>query len=751
LNNRLYLTMIILFLFFSVFTAAKQTSELLLELKSLQKQVEFSNELNDESLLEDSIDSINKLILNNPGNMDFEAKAYVVLGDAYFYRGNFLSAQQNYQKAIDLLPETGAEYPYCLYSMIYSYYYLLNTTTDTYRQNYINNATILLDKLYSYEEYRQDSLLLRGMILKENKDYSGAVGAFEQINSAELTGLASYYKGLILYQQGNYPSAILAFQKASDNGEDKDLIAASIYQVINAMINLKNYQDAIVYSEKLIRDFGSSRYKNEIFKQHVEILYRTGDYQNAKKYIENILLNASDNQSKMEAYNVIGWLAYETNNLNEAVQNWKNAINAGFSQYPSQAFEIAKTCIEALSETGDYTRTLSFLNEIKAQFPNKKTEIDLETAKVYMNTNRYAQAEQLLNSVLSTGLYYNEVNYLTALLNREMNNSRVALDYIRRVINSGNASYVYKGYLFEGDLYFQLSDYSNAKISYENAMKIADDFGRLQCLLNLGIVEMELKNYNQAKDYFNELKSKNLTDLDASLTGALYLAEVYYKMGDNNNAVKEYDWIIENDKTGKYISNSMMKKYDILLSATSANYDSIITELDKQINSTSDLVLKDELKFLKAEAYMKKGDLLTAFNFCRDVNFDRLSASSKAAVLYIRGKYFISQNNETELQLNFDNLIENYPNSPKTPWAMQDYALYYYNNQNYNQSKNLFFNLLTKYPEFQKVDVAYFYIGLCYEKMGESDQARQIFSTFLEKFPESARTDEVKQHLSWLE
>ena len=294
----------------------------------------------------------------------------------------------------------------------------------------------------------------------------------------------------------------MAFQKASDNGEDKDLIAASIYQVINAMINLKNYKDALIYSEKLVRDYGSSRYKNEIFKQHVEILYRTGDYQNAKRYIENILLNASDNKSKMEAYNVIGWLAYETNNLNDAVQNWRNAINSGFSENPAQAFEIAKTCIEALSETGDYTRTLSFLNEIKAKFPNKKTEIDLETAKVYMNTNRFSQAEQLLNSVLSTGLFYNEVNYLMAVLNKEMNNSQEALNYIKRVISSGSTDYVYKGYLIEGDLYFQLSDYSNAKISYDNAMKIADDFGRLQCLLNLGIVEMELKNYNQAKNIF---------------------------------------------------------------------------------------------------------------------------------------------------------------------------------------------------------------------------------------------------------
>jgi TolA-binding protein len=188
-----------------------------------------------------------------------------------------------------------------------------------------------------------------------------------------------------------------------------------------------------------------------------------------------------------------------------------------------------------------------------------------------------------------------------------------------------------------------------------------------------------------------------------------------------------------------------------MINNPNANLDALIQELDTQIQITTDLTLKDELMFLKAEVYMKKGDLLTAYNFVRDINYDRLSAISKAAVLYIRGKYFMSQGNEPQMITNFDTLISNFPKSPKTPWAMQDYALFYYNAQNYNQAKNIFFNLLTKYPDFQKVDVAYFYIGLCYEKMAENDKAKQIFTDFLEKFPNSSRKTEVQQHLSWLD
>lgn len=750
-KSKMIIVCLLFFVFVGGLVFSKTTNELLMELRSLQQQIEYANHLNDMSLLDASLESVNRLLLNNPGNLDFEGKAHVVLADAYFYKGSFNQSIGEYEKAMGVLMESSPEFPYSLYSLVYAYYYLITESPESLKANYINQALSNLDKLSDYDEYKQDALLLRGMILKQQGDLSGAVNAFDQITRTDLTGTASYYKGLILYEQKNYPAAIMAFEKAASLGQDRDLVAASIYRTVNAMINLKYYKEALEQSQKLVRDFGSSKYKNEIFSQHVQLLYRTGDYNNAKRYIENELLSSTGERERMEALNVLGWLAYETGNLSDAVEQWEDAVNTGYTNYKQQAFEIAKTCLQALGESNDSEKTLSFLNNIKSKFPEKKTELDLETAKVYMNTNRFSQAEVLLNQVLSTGMYFNEVNYLKAVLNKQRNDSAAAFDYISRVISSGNRDFIYKGYLFQGDLYFQQGNYEKAKISYENALKNANEKERLQSILNLGIVEMELENYSAAVRHFNELKQYTVEDLDAALNGALYLAECYTLMEDNNKAIKEYDWIISNDKTGRYISTSVMRKYDLMINDPKANLDGLIRELNDQIESTTDLTLKDELKFLKAEAYMKKGDLLTAYDFVRDINYDRLSAISKAAVLYIRGKYFMSQGNEPQMISNFDALTDDFPNSPKTPWAMQDYALYYYNSKNYNQAKNIFFNLLTKYPDFQKVDVAYFYIGLCYEKMAENDKAKQIFTDFLEKFPDSSRKSEVQQHLNWLE
>jgi len=736
-------TVLLIVMFTSLFSSS------LMELKAIQEQIEYANRLNDESLLDSSIKEIQKIMLNSPGDVDFESRAYVVLGDAYHYKGNFLKAAENYEKAMNILPDANPQYAYALYSRIYSYYYLFLESNTSTAGSYYQTALRLLDELDDYEAYNQDAILLRGMFLKQNGDLMQALSYFDRISRDDLKGLALYYKGLVLYEQGNYPSAIIAFQNAERQGQNDDLIAASIYQVINSMLNLKDYRKALQYSRELIRDFGDSKYKNEIFTQHVELLYRTGDYDNAKGYVRDILMNTDNLRDRMQAYNILGWLAYNSGQIGEAFDNWRQAVETGHSQYPSRTFEIAKSAINALRETGDSAKMLSFLNDLKSRFPDKASELNLETAKVYMSLNRFSEAEALLKKVQASGLFFQEVNYQLAVLYKEMGDSNASLDYIDRVINSGDREYVYRGYLFKGDLFYRNAEYERAKTAYENALENATQPERLQCIFNLGMVALEQQDYANAYERFGELKRLSDENLEIALNGALYLAEVYREQGNNSAALNEYEWIIDNDTTGSYIPTALMKKFELLLKT--GNTDSVINQLDNELNRTSDLELKNELRYLKAEAYMNKGDLLSAYNTAIETNVDRLSPSSRGGVLYIKGKYFMSQGNESNMERNFTELMENYPNSPKTPWAMQDYALYYYNNQDYNQSKNLFFKLFTTYPDFSKADTAYFYIGLCYEKMGENGKAKSVFEDFIEKYPNSSKLGEARQQLNWLD
>jgi len=223
------------------------------------------------------------------------------------------------------------------------------------------------------------------------------------------------------------------------------------------------------------------------------------------------------------------------------------------------------------------------------------------------------------------------------------------------------------------------------------------------------------------------------------------MARGYY-----DQAIKEFDWIIKKDNTGKYVNDAILKKIETKIESSN-DYDSIIYEINNTISETFDELLKKELAYLKAEVYLKKGDVYSAFENVKNLSEIGLMDSTIGGILYIKGRYYAYQNNEVEMKKNYEKLISEYPLSPKTPWALQDFALYYYNGNSFNESKNLFFKLLSSYPDFSKADAAYFYIGLCYEKLGEKDKALKIYREFLTKFPNSSRIKEVENKIQFLQ
>jgi len=722
----------------------------LFELKSVQSKILLAYELNDHSLLDAAIMDLQKIILDRGSDPYVLSKAHLLTGDAYFYKGFYSLALESYDKALQYTGKDDQDYPYAVYSKCYATYHMALETQQSNRDSLLSQALILLEQLVSFSGYQQDYYLLKGMIQKAKGDYLGASASFDAVTDPDAVGFASYYKGLIFFEQGNYPSAILAFERANQFGQSPELMAASIYQTIRAMMNLQNYREALQYSENLVRNYSTTRYRDEIFMLHVELLYRTGEYENAARYIEYIIESAKSTRELIDAYNAMGWLAYKSGNYETALTNWNKAITVGAAEYPIETFEMAKQAIDILRNTGDSAKMVAYLNQMKATFPSQGTALDLESAKVYISLGRYSEAEVLLQRVLSSGLFYQEANFALAQLYQKTGDMKRAQDYVDRVIRSGNQAAIYQGYTFQGDLYLQTGDYAKAKIAYENAMKNASDAERSQATLNLGIVALNAKDYTTAQKQFEILKNEITKDLSAALDAAFYLAETYIARNLPTSALSEYDWILRNDVSKKYDKTVTLKKYTVMLE-TNQDPLEIARQIDAALQTTSDSSLSAELKYLRAEAFLKKGDLISAFEALRDANFDQLSTGSKGGYLYIRGKYYASQGNEGEMRASFEQLIDQFPQSPKTPWAVQDYALYYYNKNDYNNAKNLFFKMITSYPDFSKNDTAYYYIGLCYEKSGERDKAIKIYQDMIAKYPASSRVSEAKKRIEALQ
>jgi len=717
------------------------------ELKSIQEKIGFAYEYSDPDLFQSAIQDLQSLLLNNPENIAVKSKGNILLGDAYFYQGLYLQAAESYGDALEFTEKGDGDYPYAVYSRVYAWYHAAAEASANTRGELLGNALLHLEELASFPDYQQDYYLLRAMLLRLQGDALGSISNLERVSDPELLGLAYYYKGMILFEQKNYPSAVLAFQNAEKNGQDKDMIAASLYQVVRAMMELKDYKQALEYSNLMISKYGSSRYRNEMFTLHVELLYRTGAYSSAKTYIDQILNSASSEKERMDGYSAMGWLAYKSGDKASAIDNWTKSMEIGLSQYPDVSFEMAKNVIHVLRENQDDTGMLAFLARVKGLFPSRATELDLESAKVYITLRKFNEAEVLLKRVLSSGLFYSECNYWLAQLYRERGDVDQALSYVLRSIQSGNASAIFRGFTLQGDLYFQKGSYDKAMESYNKALDAASESEKYSAILNLGIVALAAKQYQQAKGYFLQLKNDASSNLEYALDAAFYLADTYLAMSQPSQAASEYEWILARDTTGKYTQTAQIKRFEVLLEM-GRDISSLLAELDRAISSATYPLQKKELQYLKGEVYLNSGDLYSAYETVRSLQDPALSETAASGILYIKGRYFAAQGNEAEVSRNYNQLLQEYPRAAKTPWALQDFALFYYNSGNFTQAKNYFFQLLTSYPDFQKADVAYYYIGLCYEKLGEVDKARKVFEDFLQKYPNSTRLADAQQKLN---
>lgn len=720
-----------------------------MQLRSIQEKIHFAYTLNDPSLLESSIQDINRLLQQFPQDVGLRQKAFILLGDAHFYLGRYDSAISNYQQAQSLLMVSDADYPYVLYSKAYALYYAAMHSSGNTQAQHIRQAISTIDEISSFSDYAQDSFLLRGMILRLSREYISAVAFLDRVTREDLRPTASYYKGLVLYEQGNFPASIMAFQEAQRLGQDRELVAASIFQAVKALMHLQNYREALQHSESLVRDYSDTRFRNDIITLHVELLYRSGAYESAMRYIDTVIQNASGTREKMDALMAKGWIAYQSGRTEVAIEQWTQAMELGARSHTQEAFDAARNVMESMREQGNHTGLVAFLNRVKALFPEKSTELDLETAKIYLSMRRIDEAEVLLRRVLASGLAFQEANYWMAQLHLEKGDTRQALETIERVIQSGSPRFVFLGQSFKGDVLFQTNDFARSREAYLKALEVASDVERSQTLINLGIVAMASKNYTEAEGYFQRLKDNYQTDVSGALNAAFYLAESYAHRNQFTQAAREYDWIIQNDTTGRFIRNATMKKFEMLIQSTTS-MDPIIQQIDQAIAQTSDATLRKELTYLRGEAFLRKGDVLSAFDAIANLNTDGMQDASKAGVLYIRARYFASQGNHTQADQAFSQLIQQYPQSAKAPWALQDYALSFYNRSDFDQAKNLFFQLITTYPHFSKVDVGYFYIGLSYERLGDRDRALRIYEEMLQKFPATDRANEVRQRINQL-
>ncbi|MDR0970780.1 MAG: tetratricopeptide repeat protein [Bacteroidales bacterium] len=398
-----------------------------------------------------------------------------------------------------------------------------------------------IPKVYTQEELKIDGLFLDGATQREIGNYNKANELFDEVIKMNPSYSAAYFeKANIAYIRGNVKDAITLTQKAVEL-EPENIWYNS--QLAEIYMNIEDYEKAAQSYEKLIP---LSKDPLELYKGLIQIYVRLNDEESIKKtynimkqkwgeqkdilfILAEINMNKSNYKKALQYYKQVESYDSKDPYIYISLANYYLTMNSPDSTYIylEKAFENPNldfhTKIQVLlmiyqksvdSNEKDFRRFFSLLEQLSVLYPNERIIWELLSTG-YMKVSAFDKAVSSVRKAIQ--------------INQEENNNQ-SLTYE-----------TYQNYLFA------LSTLEMTDTIIDVAQKIIALYPTQPIpYLFLGVNYYLKKNYPKAKEALLD-GEKFVASFHGDLLEDFYinLAEVYYKLGDNNSAFSYYDKLLK--------------------------------------------------------------------------------------------------------------------------------------------------------------------------------------------------------------
>ncbi|MFN3850610.1 MAG: tetratricopeptide repeat protein [Spirosomataceae bacterium] len=595
----------------------------------------------------------------------------------------------------------------------------------TYYERAIENTG---DELKMYE-YRYKL----GMSYYQMKQPKNALPQFNFVKGSisEFAVHASYYAGVINFQNENLDAALLDFKKVENVAPYRIEAPNWIAQIL---FRQKKYDELLAYTEPILAK-PNGRKIDDICLVTAEVNFFKNDYTKAAKYYDmfrNFRRGTVSNQVTFRH----GYSLFKTNEFKKAAENFKKiaAQNNQLGQQASYYLGISSlkaADMGAASAAFDQAKNLEFDKEIKE-------EALFNFAKVQVDMGSNVQAINELQNYLKNypnGKYEDEANEILSDILFDSNNYSQAIAYIeglKRKTPKINAAYqrlcFNQGVLdFNGERFAKAISYFDKSLTQpiDNDLKQKATFWRAEAADASKSPEAE-------RLYLDILKSGDETYKQKSRYSLGYL---YYNQKEYGKAMsyfKEFTKVKKDEANRQSYEDAIVRIGDCYL--VTKNYDEALKYYNTAIN---------ENRSEKDYALYQKALTLTFLGKNQEAQqiYDRLATAYPNSrmvddALFQNGSIEIEKGNYQNAVNILTKMIRERPKSTLIPNALMKRATAFNNLKNYDAAVNDYKIIITRYGNSSVTQEAILGLQETLNTIGRPEDFSSIIEEYRKNNPE---------------
>ncbi|EMY3559416.1 tetratricopeptide repeat protein [Flavobacterium psychrophilum] len=594
---------------------------------------------------------------------------------------------------------------------------------------------------------------------------------FAQQSAIYTNDLAAYNKALSLFNDKQYQSAQILFDKVKQENLNPELEADCTYYSANCAIRL-NQNNADEKMQNFVKNYPTSTKQNLAYTEVATYYFEQGKYPQALEWFDKVD-ESSLTEDELDKYNFYkGYSFFNSSKKKEATQYFNKVVNSqeygsqakyylGFLAYEGDDYKEATKYFDQVSGEEKYKEKLSYF-QADMNFKLGKFDKAIQLGQPAMNnSNDFEKSE--LNKIIGES-YFNLKKYNQAI--------PFLKEYKGKKGKWNNTDYYQLGYAF-----YKQNDFENA-INQFNKIIDGKDFVAQNAYYHLGESYLKTDKKPQALNAFKNA-SEMTFDIKIQEDAALNYARLSYDIGNSYQSVPD----VLNGFMTKYPSNPNKPEIENLLInsyITSKNYKEALSLLEKN-KSFENKTAYQKVAFYRGLELFTDGSYKEALAI-----FKKSIAEQKDPKFSARGTFWKAEteyilNDFTNALLSFKQFL-GYPEAKETvEFANVNYNMAYshFKLKEYEQAGNFF----QKYIEVSKddktrltdaylrladskfvttryaaaleaydkaiilktfdADYAAFQKAICYGFMGKNDKKIAGFNQFLKTYPNSQYRDDA--------